>query len=101
MILLMIGTYKATETEDIYNNISSKRAFRRCPKQIWKVAQRKLDFLANATQLEDLRVPPNNKLERLSGDREGQYSIRINQQYRICFRWQQDTAYDVEICDYH
>jgi len=61
----------------------------------------KLEILDSAEVLQDLRVPPGNRLEKLSGDREGQYSIRINDQWRICFVWQQENAYDVEIVDYH
>ena len=68
---------------------------------IESVAQRKLRQLQIAGRLEDLKVPPGNRLERLKGDRAGQYSIRINDQWRICFRWRQDGVYDVEIVDYH
>ncbi|RMI20442.1 MAG: plasmid maintenance system killer protein, partial [Calditrichaeota bacterium] len=68
---------------------------------LWKVAVRKLDLLDAAETLDDLRVPPGNRLEALKGDRAGQYSIRINQQYRICFVWRENSAEDVEIVDYH
>jgi proteic killer suppression protein len=68
---------------------------------IVKVALRKLDQLEAATSLEDLRVPPANRLEALKGDRKGQHSIRINDQYRVCFHWKADGAHDVEITDYH
>jgi proteic killer suppression protein len=68
---------------------------------IERAALRKLAMIAAAHVLEDLRVPPGNRLEALKGDRAGQYSIRINDQYRICFRWKDGGAYDVEICDYH
>ncbi len=68
---------------------------------IQRVALRKLRMLDAATILDDLRVPPGNRLERLKGNREGQYSIRINKQWRICFRWRSGDAYDVEIVDYH
>ena len=61
----------------------------------------KLELLAAAERLDDLRMPPGNRLERLSGDREGQYSIRVNDQWRICFEWRHNEAYDVEIVDYH
>jgi len=64
-------------------------------------ARMKLEILAAAGSLEDLRIPPSNRLEKLVGDREGQYSIRINAQWRICFRWESGDAYDVEIVDYH
>ena len=65
------------------------------------VAERKLQMLNRATRLEDLRVPPSNRLELLKGDRHGQYSIRINDQWRVCFRFEAGNAYDVEIVDYH
>lgn len=66
-----------------------------------KVAHRKLTQIHNASSLNDLRAPPGNRLEALTGDREGQYSIRINDQWRVCFRWKDGDAYDVEIVDYH
>lgn len=68
---------------------------------IERVALRKLAMIAAAHRLDDLRVPPGNRLEALKGDRAGQHSIRINDQYRICFRWHEGEAHDVEICDYH
>lgn len=68
---------------------------------VWRVAQRKLDYLDAAVRLDDLKAPPGNHLERLSGDRSGQYSIRINGQFRICFEWTDDGPTDVEIVDYH
>ena len=74
---------------------------RRLPQAIQKVARRKLRMLNNACQLADLRVPPANRLEVLKGDRAGRHSIRINKQWRLCFRWQDGDAADVEIVDYH
>jgi toxin HigB-1 len=68
---------------------------------LWPIAQRKLDQLNRARVLEDLRLPPGNRLERLRGDRAGQYSIRINDQYRICFLWESGYADEVEVTDYH
>lgn len=68
---------------------------------IERVALRKLEMLRAASVLDDLRVPPGNRLEALKGDRAGQHSIRINDQFRICFAWKEDGAHDVEICDYH
>ncbi|MGB0561780.1 MAG: type II toxin-antitoxin system RelE/ParE family toxin [Spirulinaceae cyanobacterium] len=68
---------------------------------LWTVARRKLDQIDSATDLQDLKIPPNNRLETLKGDRAGQYSIRINRQYRICFQWADQCATDVEIVDYH
>jgi len=69
--------------------------------EIQRSALRKLEILNAALSLDDLRVPPGNRLEKLSGNREGQYSIRINDQYRVCFEWKEGNAYDVEIADYH
>lgn len=74
---------------------------RRLPREIWRVALRKLTALNGAGALDDLRSPPGNRLEALAGDRRGQHSVRINDQWRICFRWREGDAHDVEICDYH
>jgi len=74
---------------------------RKLPSQIWRVATRKLLILDAAESLQDLRVPPGNRLEKLKGKREGQFSIRINDQWRICFEWRDGDAYSVEITDYH
>ena len=97
----MIRTFGDRGTEDIFEGNATAAARRSCPSSLWKVAGRKLDLLDSAEGLEDLRVPPGNRLEPLSGDRKGSYSIRINDQYRICFRWEADGAHDVEIVDYH
>ena len=72
-----------------------------CPQSLWRTAFRKLDQLDSAEVVDDLRIPPGNRLEQLKGDREGQYSIRINDQYRICFVWTENGPDDVEIVDYH
>jgi proteic killer suppression protein len=88
-------------TEDIYNGIPSKFARKTLPTTLWTIALRKFYFLDNAVSLEDLRTPPSNHLEKLQGDREGQYSIRINHQYRICFIWTAQGTTQVEITDYH
>lgn len=93
----MIKSFKDNETEKIYNQKFSKRF----PNSIQKVALRKLIMMDNAECLDDLRIPPANHLEKLSGDREGQYSIRIHNQYRICFVFKDSDLYDVEIIDYH
>ena len=93
----MIKSFADRETEKVFQQVSS----RRLPQAIQRVALRKLIMIDNAGCLEDLRVPPANRLEQLHGDREGQYSIRINDQYRICFRVDQNDYYDVEITDYH
>lgn len=85
--------------EDVFNGRGTKRARRACPSSFWRVAGRKLEQLDSAEQLEDLRIPIGNRLEVLSGDRKGQYSIRINEQYRICFVWAGDGPAEVEIVD--
>ena len=97
----MILTFADHGTEDLFNGINSSAARRVCPRTIWKVAFRKLDQLDSATAINDLRVPAGNRLEALSGDREGQHSIRINDQYRICFNWTQAGPEAVQIVDYH
>ena len=88
-------------TEDIFDGVSSKVARRSCPQTLRAVARRKLDQLNAVTRLDDLRIPPNNRLEALRGDRRGQYSIRINDQYRVCFTWTPNGPARVEIVDYH
>lgn len=85
----------------LHNGKNTKSARRVCPKALWKVASRKLDQLDSVKSLEDLRIPPSNKLELLSRERKGQYSIRINDQYRICFKWKEAGPEKVEIVDYH
>lgn len=93
----MIKTFADKETEKIY----SQRFSKKLPQSIQRIALRKLIMIDNAQNLEDLRIPPANHLERLAGNREGQYSIRINDQYRICFEADGNNFYDVEIVDYH
>lgn len=97
----MIQSFADAESEDIYNGRSTKKARRRLPQELLRVAQRKLDYLDAADTLDDLRVPPNNRLEALKGDRVGQHSIRINDQYRICFVWTAVGPERVEVVDYH
>jgi len=97
----MIVTFKNQATEDIFNGKGTKDARRTCPQKLWQVAGRKLDQLDSVQALEELRVPPGNRLEALSGNRKGAFSIRINEQYRICFKWGDSGPYDVEIVDYH
>jgi toxin HigB-1 len=97
----MIVSFKNTETEDIFNGVSTKAARKLCPESIWSIATRKLDQIDSVVSVEELSVPPGNRLEKLTGDREGQYSIRINSQYRICFWWSDLGAEQVEIIDYH
>lgn len=97
----MIVNFKNKGTEDVFNNEDTKAARKVCPSEIWGVAQRKLDMLQAALTRQDLRVPPSNELEKLSKDRKGQSSIRINRKYRVCFMWTDKGAEDVEIADYH
>ncbi len=97
----MIAAFKGEGTEDIFNGDNTKAARKTCPESLWKVARRKLDQLDSVTALNELKVPPRNKLEALPRDRKGQFSIRINDQYRICFTWKESNPDDVEIVDYH
>lgn len=97
----MIVSFRDAETEAIFDNESSKRARRRLPVDLWNIAQRKLDQMKRVDDLEQLRVPPGNRLEELEGDRSGEHSVRINAQYRICFVWTDQGPADVEITDYH
>jgi toxin HigB-1 len=97
----MIRSFKGRGTEDIFNGQNTKEARRSCSQCLWAVGARKLEQLDSVLSLEDLRVPPGNRLERLSGDRDGQLSIRINEQYRICFVWNDAEPAEVEIVDYH
>jgi proteic killer suppression protein len=93
----MIRSFGDRESERVFTRQRSDRL----PPEVQRVAQRKLMVLDAAESLQDLRVPPGNRLERLSGSRSGQYSIRVNDQWRICFRWREGDAYEVEINDYH
>ena len=97
----MRQTFKNAATADIFDGIASSVARKCCPQSLWVIACRKLDQINRVQDVSELRVPPGNRLERLKGDRKGQYSIRINQQYRICFVWEEGHAYEVEITDYH
>ncbi len=92
----MIRSFRCRDTEALFNDRPSRR-FR----NVERTARRKLIYLHRAVRLQDLRVPPGNRLELLSGSRKGQYSIRINDQWRICFTWSNGDANDVEIVDYH
>ena len=93
----MIRSWDDPEAEKLFRRQRS----RKLPMDLQRVALRKLLMLDAATALEDLRIPPANRLEKLHGDREGQWSIRINDQWRVCFTWRDGNAYDVEIVDYH
>ena len=97
----MIISFRNQASKDVFNGKATKAALRLCPKNIWKIAFRKLDQLDSVLSLEELRVPPGNRLEPLSRDRKGQHSIRINDQYRICFIWTETGPMNVEITDYH
>jgi len=97
----MIQSFKNSGTEDVFNGINSKEARRICSPPLWKTAARKLDQLDSVNSLVELRIPPGNQLEALSGDRIGQHSIRINDRYRICFLWTETGPDQVEIVDYH
>ncbi len=94
-------TFHDQGTEDIFNGRNTKVARKTCPSVIWRVARRKLDQLDSVVRLDELRIPPGNNLEALRGDREGEHSIRINDQYRICFSWTDAGPAAVEIVDYH
>lgn len=93
----MIKSFKDREAEKVFNRTPS----RRLPQDLQRVAFRKLRMLHRARSLEDLRIPPANRLEPLAGDRQGRHSIRINDQWRVCFLWREGDAYEVEIVDYH
>ena len=93
----MIRSFKDKETEKIYSREGSNRL----PQDIQQTALRKLRMINNAKTMSDLKLPPANRLEKLKGSRDGQLSIRINDQWRVCFRWHGSDAYEVEIADYH
>jgi proteic killer suppression protein len=95
--VLVIKSFKDRETQQIF----TRQRSRRLPSDIQQVALRKLRMLNNAHALTDLQVPPANRLEKLAGERVGQYSIRINDRWRVCFTWRDGDAHDVEIVDYH
>ncbi|MFI4959688.1 MAG: type II toxin-antitoxin system RelE/ParE family toxin [Lysobacterales bacterium] len=92
----MIKTFADKDTKSLFNGVRVRRFV-----NMEGPARRKLEYLDAAGALEDLRVPPGNRLEALKGDRSGQHSIRVNDQFRVCFRWKSGDAYDVEIIDYH
>jgi proteic killer suppression protein len=94
---LMIKTFSDSDTERLFYGQRPQRL----PNQIWRMATRKLLILDGADMLEDLQIPPGNRLEKLKGNREGQYSIGINDQWRICFVWHEGNTHQVEITDYH
>ena len=93
----MIKSFASKETEKLFNRQVSTQL----PQDIHRIARKKLEILHAAESIQDMRVPPSNRLEKLSGDRENQHSIRVNDRWRICFQWQGQDAHDVEIVDYH
>jgi proteic killer suppression protein len=93
----VIRSFADLETENVFRRVGS----RRLPADLQRIAYRKLVLLDAADTVNDLRIPPGNRLEKLRGDRAGQYSIRINNRWRVCFTWQGSDAYDVQIVDYH
>jgi len=93
----MIRSFKCKDTEKIFKRLYSKKF----PNDIQRSALKKLRMINRAQNIQDLRVPPGNRLEELKGNRKGQHSIRINDQWRICFEWQENDAFNVEIVDYH
>jgi len=97
----MIRSFSDGATQDVFNGVSSRRAGRACPNVLWPIARRKLTQLNRVSDLRELAVPPGNRLERLGGNRLGQHSIRINDQYRVCFLWENGYADKVEVADYH
>lgn len=93
----MIKSFGNKETESVYR----REYVKKLPAKIQQASLRKLRMLNNAKSMQDLRSPPGNRLEKLKGDREGQHSIRINEQWRVCFEWKDNDAYEVEITEYH
>jgi len=97
----VIASFADDATRDIFNGVDSRRARAACPPALWPVARRKLDQLNRVRDLRELAVPPGSRLERLGGTRQGQHSIRINERFRVCFRWEDGHAEEVEVTDYH
>jgi proteic killer suppression protein len=100
MVLEVIRTLADDTTRDIWNGVNSKAA-RRIPRDLWSIIQRKLDQIDSVTKLDDLKVPPGNRLHALMGDLAGFHAIRVNDQYRIIFRFEGPDSYDVRCADYH
>jgi len=97
LLLCMIKSFKSKETEKIWKGVISTKL----PTEIQNIIMRKLRMINNSESLSDLRIPPANHLEALKGDRKGQYSIKINDKWRICFKWNNGDCYDLEVVDYH
>ena len=96
----MIQAFKYQATEDLFNGVATKAALKLIPRNLWNIVSRKLDQLDSVTSLNEFRVPPGNRLEALRKNRNGQHSIRINDQYRVCFKWTESGPEDVEVTDY-
>ena len=97
----VIRSFADAATEDLFDGVESRRARAACPASLWPVVRRKLTQLNRVRDLRELAIPPGNRLEALRGSRAGQHSIRVNQQYRVCFRWEDGYADAVEVADYH
>ena len=97
----MIQSFKNKGSEDIFNGKNTKEARKICPRPLWNIAARELDQLDSVQIFEELRIPPGNMFASLQGNRNEKLSIRINNQYRICFKWSETGPYSVEIADYH
>ncbi len=97
----MIESFADQASEDIFYGVNSREARKACPKNLWRVANRKLDQLDSVHEIEELRIPPGKRFEVLSGNRKGQFSIRISEQYRICFVWGENGPSTIEVTDYH
>lgn len=97
----MIESFADAASEDLFNGRNTQAARKACPRQLWTIVARKMDQLDSVERLDELRIPPGNQLEALRGERKGQYSIRINDQYRICFYWSPNGPTAVEVVDYH
>jgi proteic killer suppression protein len=97
----VIRSFADRGTEDVFDGADTRAARAACPKSLWRIARRKLDQLNRVRELSEIAIPPGNRLEQLRGKRAGQYSIRINEQYRVCFLWENGYAEEVEIADYH
>ena len=99
--MFVIRSFAKSGTEDIFNGRNTKDARKTCPRVLWRTAARKLEQLDSVELVQELQIPPGNRLETLTGDRRGQWSIRINDQYRVCFVWTEDGPDRVAIVDYH
>lgn len=100
-ITRVIRSFRNRGSQDVFDGLDTRDARKTCPRAVWRVARRKLDQVNRVVDLHELSAPPGNRLERLRGDRQGQHSIRINDQYRVCFDWKNGDAHEVEITDYH